>query len=186
MALVCAAPDEREGPFSHQLQSCALPQPLPGPCSQGIWKGSFENQEKPLYITAEWTWVSSAVLQHLLQRLLLDFRGRKSIQILGVVGCMFPCSFAHHIFLTKCKISLSFHNLSLFLSFFLPPFLFFSLFNRFVFRSIRLVITRTQSSIFLLLERLLQCDGQIVRNNYTKWWQKIDRINLSLQVIRFI
>lgn len=124
MALVCAAPDEREGPFSHQLQSCALPQPLPGPCSQGMWKGSFENQEKPLYITAEWTWVSSAVLQHLLQRLLLDFRGRKSIQILGVVGFMFPCSFAHHIFLTKCKISLSFHNLSLFLSFFLPPFLF--------------------------------------------------------------
>lgn len=92
-----------------------------------------------------------------------------------VVGCMFPCSFAHHIFLTKCKISLSFHNLSLFLPFFPSPFHFFSLFNRFVFRSIRLVITRTQSSIFLLLERLLQCDGQIVRNNYTKWWKKINR-----------
>lgn len=44
-----------------------------------------------------------------------------------VVGCMFPCSFACHIFLTKCKISLSFHNLSLFLPFFLPLF-FFSLF----------------------------------------------------------
>lgn len=124
MALVGAAPDEREGPFSHQLQSWALPQPLPGPCSQGIWKGSFKNQEKPLYITAKWTWVSSVVLQHLLQRLPLDSGQENLFRFPGVVGCMFPCSFAHHIFLTKCKISLSCHNLSLFLSFFLPSFLF--------------------------------------------------------------
>lgn len=90
-------------------------------------------------------------------------------------------------FLTKWKISLSSHNVSLFLPFFFSPFsFFFSLFNRFVFRSIRLVITRTQSSIFLLLERLLQCDGQIVRNNYTKWWKKNDGKDLSLPVIRFI
>lgn len=79
---------------------------------------------------------------------------------------MDPRYFARRIvlFLTECSVSLSVFSQSLF-------FFFFYL-NRFVFRSIRLVITRTQSSIFLLLERLLQCDGQIVRNNYTKWRQK--------------
>lgn len=97
---------------------------------------------------------------------------------------MDPRYFARRIvlFLTECSVSLSVFSQSLF-------FFFFYL-NRFVFRSIRLVITRTQSSIFLLLERLLQCDGQIVRNNYTKWRQKkkkkSGRKDLSLLVIRFI
>lgn len=72
-----------KGPLPTQLQSCALPQPLPGPCSQGIWKGNIKNQEEPLYITAKWTWASAPVIlkQHLLQRLPLKFRARKSIQI---------------------------------------------------------------------------------------------------------
>lgn len=154
----------------------ALPQPLLGPCSGGIWKGSTKIQENPLYITVKWTWVSPSLIlkQHLLQRLPLEFRGSRSIQISRRSWLHVSSFFCSSYFLTKCKISLSFHNPSLFFPFFSSPFSFFSpsLFNRFVFRSIRLVITRTQSSIFLLLERLLQCDGQIVRNNYTKWWKK--------------
>lgn len=64
-------------------QSCALPQPLLGPCSEGIWKGSIKNHKKPLYITGKWTWVSPSGLlkQPLLQRLPLESRGRKCIQI---------------------------------------------------------------------------------------------------------